>query len=1105
MEDFESLDKSNPSNCQGVFHAPACRVLLSPRIPYLKKKNKLRLLVKTLKICGASKLKKVHKSSIAASFFSGTNTLLPLSSSFLLCSSHECYLRSSRLLNSVESFVSSIYHLEKGAKMDGRSWLWKRKSSDKATTEKPVVGNESTPVCSLSYLASLENQEKCKNTNYVQITMDSYTHMSRMEDQVKLFESEVKDLKDKLTIAHSEIKTKESSILQHAKVAEEAVSGWEKADAETLALKRQLESVTLLKLTAEDRASHLDDALKECTRQIRIVKDESEQKLQDMILAKTMHWDKIKSELEGKIDELSQGLHRAASDNAALTRSLQERSEMIIRISEERSKAEANVEKLKTNIHLAEKEISSLKYDVHVASKEVEIRNEDKNMSLKSAEIANKQHLEGVKKIAKLEAECQRLRGLLRKKLPGPAAMTQMKIEVDSLGQEFTDPRAQRSIANAKPEVSADHKLEECKRENVTLTRRALEMEEEIQTLKELLASRNNELQVSRNVCGKTLGKLKILEGQMHKFNKDKNASKSSSRNLSESPSSGNEQNYSSVTSVSEDGFDEEGSSSECGPATSNDSVKVRKVSVVDGSSKPKISNRLELMDDFLEIEKLAANDTTDGANSASKSSNSVFSSKSVDKQSATKSNEQDEDTITTLDQLFMVLCSRINRIFESQEGISIEKIVEAARLSIQELQGSSPKKLSIPLFQVADETLEKHVLSSQETKKSENVQKNTKKQDLEAAVSNIHHFIKSTTKEATQLQEVNGNGRLSDSLEDFSSLVSKYSTGESSLSELILELSRISVLASNLNNVSLSLKPHSKETSIAVSNEKVTLLEKEVEESDSDPLGDTFSKTDDDDSSSKSLLKELEQLKLEKENIALELSRCLQNLESTKAGLEEKEKLISKLKSQLSSSNDLQSLAETQLKCVTESYKSLELRAKDLEAKVKSLEEETERLEMAFSAENHGHEVTLAKCRDLQETLQRQRNETCRKCSSSKLQPNQEKDIASATEKLAACQETIHLLSQQLQSLQPQSKSQSLEKKLQHQETSEATLNSSLDDLPHDHIIQQSRSVRHTVNPTVHAIIKSNSVSSSSKEDNEKHTRGLGRFFSSKTKSHGR
>ena len=114
-----------------------------------------------------------------------------------------------------------------------------------------------------------------------------------------------------------------------------------------MALKRQLESVTLLKLTAEDRASHLDDALKECTRQIRIVKEESDKKLQDVILAKTSQWDKIKAELEGKIDELSEGLHRAASDNAALTRSLQERSEMIVKISEERSKAEADVEKLK--------------------------------------------------------------------------------------------------------------------------------------------------------------------------------------------------------------------------------------------------------------------------------------------------------------------------------------------------------------------------------------------------------------------------------------------------------------------------------------------------------------------------------------------------------------------------------------------------------------------------------------------------------------------------------------------------------------------------------------------------------------------------------------
>ena len=559
-------------------------------------------------------------------------------------------------------------------------------------------------------------------------------------------------------------------------------------------LKRQLESVTLLKLTAEDRASHLDDALKECTRQIRVVKDESEQNLQAVVLAKTIHWDKIKAQLELKIEELNQGLHRAASDNASLTRTLQERSETIVRIREEKSKAEAEVEKLKTNIQLAEKEISTLKYDVHVASKEVEIRNEEKNMSLKSAENANRQYLEGVKKIAKLEGECQRLRGLLRKKLPGPGAMAQMKLEVECLGHELTD-----------------HKWEECKRENVNLTKRTLEMEEEIQTLKELLASKNNELNVSRNVCAKTLGKLKALEAQMH-----------------------DQYHPPSVTSVSEDGFDEEGSS-----ATSGDFHKVRKANV-DGSTKARVCNRLELMDDFLEIEKLAAND------SASKSCNSACSS---------KHSEKDD---TALDQLLTVLRSRISSVFESQEGISIEKIVEAMRLSIQEMLGSSSlRQLPSPLFEVADETHEKHVLSSQD---------------------------------------------------------------------------------------------------------------KKVEDSESNPLEDTFAKTEDD-SSCKSLLKEVE---LEKEKIELELTRCLENLESAKLELEEKEKLISEMKWQLTSSRDLQSLAETQLKCVTESYKTLELHAKELEANVKRLEEETERLERAFSTEKRGHEETLAKCKDLQEEMQR-------------------------------------------------------------------------------------------------------------------------------------
>lgn len=275
---------------------------------------------------------------------------------------------------------------------------------------------------------------------------------------------------------------------------------------------------------------------------------------------------------------------------------------MIVRIREEKFKVEVEAEKLKINIYLVEKEISLLKYDVYVVFKEVEIWNEEKNMSLKLVENVNRQYLEGVKKIAKLEGECQRLRGLLRKKFFGFGVMVQMKLEVESLGYEFID-----------------YKWEEFKRENVNFIKCIVEMEEEIQIFKEFLVFKNNELNVSRNVCVKIFGKFKVFEVQMY------------------------DQYYLfSVILVLEDGFDEEGSLVILG-----DFYKVRKVNI-DGFLKFRVMfNRFELMDDFLEIEKLVVNDLV------LKFCNSVCSSKYSEK----------DDIV--IDQFLMVLCLRISSVFE--------------------------------------------------------------------------------------------------------------------------------------------------------------------------------------------------------------------------------------------------------------------------------------------------------------------------------------------------------------------------------------------------------------------------------------------------------
>ena len=62
--------------------------------------------------------------------------------------------------------------------------------------------------------------------------MEQYAHLNGLEDQVKTYEDQVKTLEDhiieldeKLTATNTEMTNKDNLVKQHAKVAEEAVSG----------------------------------------------------------------------------------------------------------------------------------------------------------------------------------------------------------------------------------------------------------------------------------------------------------------------------------------------------------------------------------------------------------------------------------------------------------------------------------------------------------------------------------------------------------------------------------------------------------------------------------------------------------------------------------------------------------------------------------------------------------------------------------------------------------------------------------------------------------------------------------------------------------------
>jgi hypothetical protein len=89
------------------------------------------------------------------------------------------------------------------------------------------------------------------------------------------------------------------------------LAGWEKAESEAAEFKEELESATKLRLATEDRARHLDGALKELMEQLRSGRKEHDKHLHDTIVKKTREFDKLRLEMEAKLAELTKSL----SDN----------------------------------------------------------------------------------------------------------------------------------------------------------------------------------------------------------------------------------------------------------------------------------------------------------------------------------------------------------------------------------------------------------------------------------------------------------------------------------------------------------------------------------------------------------------------------------------------------------------------------------------------------------------------------------------------------------------------------------------------------------------------------------------------------------------------
>ncbi|KAK0606133.1 hypothetical protein LWI29_034425 [Acer saccharum] len=354
-------------------------------------------------------------------------------------------------------------------------------------------------------------------------------------------------------------------------------------------------------------------------------------------------------------------------------------------------------------------------------------------------------------------------------------------------------------------------------------------MEEETKMLKEALATRNSQLQASRNMCAEINCRVKSLEAQIQSLNQQMSSPESNCGILNEGLSRKCTTNPPSITFISRESIDKRGDSAEsCASVISDISDKT-----IDMFVNPESEHHLELMDDFLEMERLAClPDDADGevpfqnvtdarnCNGEDKASSDAAKGGHLLSEQVPHSGpppEQDPSDVKSLtielesdakNPLLLKLYSRISTILESHsKEIDIGEVLEEIKCAMKDILGS----------QILLDQHDKFVADS----------KTTIQQDLTSAVSHILQFVLSLGRKAMQVPD-NGHGFVR-GIEDFSSYVDKLMCNEMSLVGFVLRLSHVLAKASELHFGVLGFKGCDEDVNSCDYVDKVTLLENKV------------------------------------------------------------------------------------------------------------------------------------------------------------------------------------------------------------------------------------------------------------------------------------
>ncbi|XP_027348750.1 filament-like plant protein 7 isoform X2 [Abrus precatorius] len=266
-----------------------------------------------------------------------------------------------------------------------------------------------------------------------------------------------------------------------------------------------------------ETVSPRDATLQEPLQPLNCVQEEQEKKLCDAIPKISKEHEKTRIELEEKLRETSKRIEDLTTENTHLANALLTKEKSIGDLVKHKQETDAEFNTLMARLDSTEKENAFLRYEFHMLEKELEIRKEEMDYSRQYAEASHKQYLESSQKVSKLEAECQRLHLMLRKRSPGPAGSVNMKNEVGMVRRRKSNPT--RDLICKNNDIGNTTDLTE---KNFSLMIKSLQdLDEENKALKRILTKKNSELDSSRIMYAETASRLSQAEILLRKISEN--------------------------------------------------------------------------------------------------------------------------------------------------------------------------------------------------------------------------------------------------------------------------------------------------------------------------------------------------------------------------------------------------------------------------------------------------------------------------------------------------------------------------------------------------------------------------------------------------------